>query len=235
MKQTGPVRIAYFTDVLCVWAYVAQIKVDELKRHFKDRIILDYHYLTIFGNTDSRVVAGWQERGGVQAYSAHVQEIGKEFDHVDIHPDIWRRNRPPSSLGCHLFLKAVELLQAAGRIPVESRPEWQGRTLYEETIWRLRQAFFRELRDIAQLSCQLEIAAELELPCDEIRRLQENGGAHAALNTDLEAREKYLVRGSPTLILNEGRQILYGNLGYKIIEANINELLARPSGQATWC
>ena len=230
-----PVRIAYFSDLLCIWAYVAQIKLDELKHHFGDRIQLDYHYLSIFGDTRERVVIGWRERGGADGYSRHARAIAKEFGHVDIHPEIWRRNRPRSSLGCHLFLKAVALLEAEGLIPDAACPEWAGRSLYEETIWRLRLAFFRDLQDIGTLACQLEVAADLGLPCEEIRRRLEDGSAHAAFNGDLELREKYAVRGSPTLVLNEGRQILYGNVGYKIIAANIQELLERPADQATWC
>jgi hypothetical protein len=38
------------------------------------------------------------------------------------------------------------------------------------------------------------------------------------------------------MILNQGRQKLFGNVGYRIIEANIQELLreANPD-QASWC
>jgi hypothetical protein len=36
--------------------------------------------------------------------------------------------------------------------------------------------------------------------------------------------------------LNDGRQKLYGNVGFRIIEANIQELLRAPVGdQASWC
>ena len=232
---TPPVRIAYFTDLLCVWAYVAQIKVDELKRHFQDRIELDYHFLTLFGNTHTRLVEGWRERGGIEAYGRHVQHIGRDFPHVEIHPQVWQRNRPHSSMGCHLFLKAVSLLEQDGLISPEPRPEWAGRSLFEETIWRLRLAFFRDLQDIGRLDCQRAIAAQLDLPWEAIQERLENGAACAAFHTDLEIRERYGVRGSPTFILNEGRQILYGNVGYKIIEANIHELLERPQDQASWC
>ena len=41
---------------------------------------------------------------------------------------------------------------------------------------------------------------------------------------------------SPTFILNEGRQKLYGNVGYRVIEANLQELLKSPdASQASWC
>ena len=43
------------------------------------------------------------------------------------------------------------------------------------------------------------------------------------------------VRASPTLIFNEDRQRLTGNVRYRIIEANVRELLERPETQQTWC
>ena len=57
----------------------------------------------------------------------------------------------------------------------------------------------------------------------------------AALCRDVELRDQFRVEGSPTYIMNEGRQKLYGNLGYKIIEANVQEILHRPENQASWC
>ena len=35
--------------------------------------------------------------------------------------------------------------------------------------------------------------------------------------------------------LNEGRQLLAGNVGYRVIEANIRELLDTPGDQQSWC
>jgi len=52
---------------------------------------------------------------------------------------------------------------------------------------------------------------------------------------DQQLKEKYRVVGSPTLVFNEGRQIIYGNVGYRVIEANINELLNECSTLASWC
>ena len=43
------------------------------------------------------------------------------------------------------------------------------------------------------------------------------------------------IQASPTLLLNEGRQRLGGNVGYRIIEANVRELLEGAPGQASWC
>ena len=44
------------------------------------------------------------------------------------------------------------------------------------------------------------------------------------------------IHGSPSFVLNDGRQTLYGNVGYRVLEANIQELLRAPSAdQASWC
>lgn len=79
------------------------------------------------------------------------------------------------------------------------------------------------------------IAEQHDLPTNIIGELIDNGEALASLCRDMELANEYKVEGSPTFILNEGRQKLYGNLGYKIIEANVQEVLNRPENQATWC
>jgi hypothetical protein len=35
--------------------------------------------------------------------------------------------------------------------------------------------------------------------------------------------------------MNNGRQILYGNVGYRVLRANAAELLNQPSDEASWC
>jgi hypothetical protein len=44
------------------------------------------------------------------------------------------------------------------------------------------------------------------------------------------------IEGSPSFVLNEGRQKLYGNIGFRLIEAKIQELLRSPrADEASWC
>jgi predicted DsbA family dithiol-disulfide isomerase len=57
----------------------------------------------------------------------------------------------------------------------------------------------------------------------------------AALSSDQRSAQDLGVRGSPTWVLNDGRQMLYGNVGYRILQANIEELLRQPTGEASWC
>ena len=70
---------------------------------------------------------------------------------------------------------------------------------------------------------------------DAIREPLEDGRAFAALAADYEAATRDQVKGSPTFVLNHGRQRLYGNVGYRIIEANIEELLRDRGEMASWC
>ncbi len=42
--------------VICVWAYVAQIKLDELLRQFGNTICIQYHFLHLFGDVGYKVI-----------------------------------------------------------------------------------------------------------------------------------------------------------------------------------
>ena len=68
-----------------------------------------------------------------------------------------------------------------------------------------------------------------------LENLLDSGEAHAALAADLTLAQEHAISVSPTLVFNEGRQRLTGNVGYRVIEANIRELLANPSGEHSWC
>lgn len=233
---TASVRLDYFSDVLCVWAYGSQVRVDELKHAFPGQIDLHYRFIPLFAVTAQRIGQGWQEQGGYAAFGRHVREVAAQWPHVQVHDQLWERSVPPSSVPAHLFLKAVQLLQERGELSADPVDRFDGRSLLEEAIWRVRCAFFREARDIASVSVLEEVAEQLELDVDAIRKMLDCGEAHAALSLDDEAKQQYQVPGSPTFIMDEGRQRLYGNVGYRIIEANVRELLRDPSyGEASWC
>ena len=49
-------------------------------------------------------------------------------------------------------------------------------------------------------------------------------------------RPGYRGEGWPTSVLKEGRQVLFGNVGDRVLEANIRELLREPAARAaSWC
>ncbi|MFV2005387.1 MAG: DsbA family protein [Gammaproteobacteria bacterium] len=230
------IKIEYFSDVLCIWAYGGQIRMDELKRDFADEIEIDYRFVPIFGAGKQHVNNVWKDKGGLPGFNAHLKEVSTNWSHISISPNLWTGVAPESSTSAHLYLKAIQLLANHGEIDNVPCEAFNGRNNFEQSIWLFRDVFFRQGKDIARRCIQDEIAEALKLPLKHIHELIDSGQAHAALHEDDEARHSYKVPGSPTLVLNEGRQLLYGNVGYRIIDANVRELLHNPDhGEASWC
>lgn len=218
------ILIQHHADVLCVWAYVSQIRLEELEREFGDEIAIEHHWLQVFGNVADKLYANWRDKGGTAGYSAHVKDIVARFGHVPVHPEIWQRETPSSSLPAHAALCAVRLLDAD-----------EGRCRVAPVAAALRRAFFCDLLDVSRRRNLLEIVETCGIPAPRIETLLDNGAAWAALSSDLDLAREQNVRASPTLIFNEGRQRLTGNVGYRVIEANVRELLQAPAGGQSWC
>ena len=103
-------------------------------------------------------------------------------------------------------------------------------------MWAFRRAFFRDCRDISHWDIQCEIAADLGADIGAIEERIHSGAAFAALAADYQDADKMRIEGSPSLVLNEGRQKLYGNVGFRLIEANVQGLINAPGvDDASWC
>lgn len=227
------IDLIYYSDVLCIWSYISQIRLDELRDKHGDVVRIEHRFVNVFGNTQKRIGEGWQDKGGFDAFALKMEKTIAKFPHVSLHADVWRHCRPHSSMPAHVFIKAVQLLEREGDISGEIKSS--GKTLLEELVWRIRCAFFLEAQDIGQLPVLKTIADELALPVSAIGRHLDDGSAMAAMARDLECKDELKVEGSPTYILNEGRQKLFGNVGYRVIDANVAELLQNPDNQASWC
>ena len=97
--------------------FIAQIRLNELETTFQDKIAIEQHFVSVFGNAREKLETRWCDRGGLAAYSNHIQEVAKKFDHITIHPDLWTKVAPSSSMSCHLFLHAIQLLEIKGIVP----------------------------------------------------------------------------------------------------------------------
>ena len=229
------VSIAYYSDLLCVWAYIAERRLDELRRRFAGRVAVELRFVPVFGNVSRKMAQGWEERGGIQGYADHVRTVVEDFDHVDIDPQTWTRTVPSGSWSAHMMVRAAGLLIDDGAVDGQGVEALEGRTRLEELARRLRLAFFRDGRDIARTDVQLPLAEDLGFPVEAIRARLDDGSALATLAADHEAAATLGVTGSPTFVLNGGRQKLYGNVGYRILEVNVEELLEDNSDRACWC
>ena len=219
------VKVSYFSDVLCIWAYIAQARIDAVREKFGDTVELDHRFCLVFGNTAAKVRANWKDKGEYAGFNAHLRHVALQFSHVELHPEVWLKTRPPTSSSAHLFMTAVR--------------QWQQEreaVVFDELLWAFRRAFFRDCRDIARWGVQCELAEALGVDMAAIERRIHDGTAHARLASDYQDADKMRIEGSPSFVLNDGRQKLYGNVGFRIIEANIQELLRTPGGdQASWC
>lgn len=216
-----PIGIDYYSDVLCVWAWIAQPRLDELEKQWGDKISIHHHFVDIFGDCEKKIPGRWGETDGYENFAQHVKHSAEPFDEAVIHPNIWTAAQPRSSAQAHLILRAVDIVA--------------GRERMCALALRIRKAFFAEAQDVGDMDLLLGLVAEEGINADDIRQCLKNGCAIAALTSDLRKAAEQGVKGSPTWVLNEGRQVIYGNVGYRILNANIEELLNRPMEEASWC
>ncbi|MCB1725398.1 MAG: DsbA family protein [Gammaproteobacteria bacterium] len=224
--------IDYFSDVLCVWAYSGQIRLDELERQFGDQVFVRQRFVALFGDTGTRIGRDWED-GGFDGFGRHIRTVCEQWDHAHPHADVWTRCRPLTSTTAHVFLKAVGLClgvdDEAGAAP--------RRGAYDRLVSDVRVAFFEQARDISRLPVLYELLPRVGISSGEVSAQIESGAAYAALHRDAELMKAYGVQGSPTYVFNEGRQLLYGNVGYRIVESNVRELLDKGAveGAPSWC
>ena len=224
-------QVTYFSDMLCIWAYVAQARVDQAQHSFAD-VKLEHRFCSVFGDARTKIETAWRGKGGYEGYNAHVLKVAERFPHVQVNPRIWLDARPASSASPQLFATAVRRWERTTRDLAPGAPT----PLFEQVMWQLRLAFFRDGFDIGRWEVQRDLATPLGVDIDAVQQIIRDGTAYAGLAADYQDADKMRVEGSPTFVLNEGRQKFYGNVGFRIIEANIKELLREPSGaEASWC
>lgn len=227
MNAAKRIPILYFSDVLCAWAFFAELRLAEIARNFGDQVELDFRFCSVFGDTPRKIATAWSAKGGYDGFADHLQHAARQFPEIRLHPDLWRKVRPASSLSPHLFLKAVQLTESEGAVAPGTS---------ENALQKMREAFFVRGLDVARHDVQDEVGRQANVDIGRARQAIADGRAHALLDSDYKDADGLGVKGSPTMILNQGRQKLYGNVGYRIIEANIEELLREPnSDQASWC
>ncbi len=227
------VEIKYFSDVLCIWAYISQARIDEIKKKFDGAVRIEHRFCSVFGDTRNKIKTNWKDKGGYEGFNEHLLHVAEKFPHVAVHPEIWRRTRPASSASPHLFLKAAQQCDVE---PAPLGASTHGPSQFELMMWALRRAFFRDCRDISRWDVQCDIAQRSGADVEAIEERIRSGVAFAGLVADYHEADKMRIEGSPSLVLNEGRQKLYGNVGFRLIEANVKSLLQAPGvDDASWC
>ncbi len=216
-----PLIIDYYTDILCVWAWIAQRRIDELNVQLGSKIELYYHYIDLFGDTETRMRNQWVDKGMYDGFGDHVAHAAAPFETAPVNPDIWHKVRPTTSANAHLVIKAVELAYGTDEAVAFALV--------------LRKAFFVEAQDISNLKVLCGLVKQQGLDDKPINEVINKGSAIAELMGDYQRAKQQGIKGSPSYVMDKGRQTLYGNVGYRVLHANIEELLKNPMDEASWC
>lgn len=206
-----PIIIEYFSDVLCIWAWIAQHRIDELNKQFADKIEIRYQYLDVFADTATRIQNQWADKGLYAGFGDHVVKSAAPFETAPVNNDIWHKVRPSTSANAHLVLKAIELTHDA--------------MTSAQFALALRKAFFIEAQDISHMQTIKQLLDQEDIDTNLVNDSINNGMALAALMRDFQRAKQFEIKGSPTLVLDNGRQTLYGNVCYRVIHTNVEELL----------
>ena len=216
-----PIIIDYYTDVLCVWAWIAQRRIDELNLKLENKIEFQYYYVDIFGDVPTKMTTQWKQKGGYSGFSEHVQKSASIFEDAPINSKIWKEVKPVTSANAHLVLKAVEISYDKSKSI--------------EFALKIRSAFFIDALDVGNLDVLCDLVKINGLDHNVINTSIHDGSAIAALMHDYQRSKQHSIKGSPSYVIDGGRQTLYGNVGYRVLLANIEELLKNPADEASWC
>ena len=169
------ITIDYFSDVLCVWAYGGQIRLDELQQEFAGELLVRQRFLPLFADTRTRIGEGWKDKGGFDAFGRQMQEVCSQWEHTRLHSGAWNDCRPTSSTTSHVFLKAVSL--CLGLEQAEDDPNPEVRTVFDRLVVQTRTDFFEQAKDISSLSVLLELLGPTGIPTDSVMEVIEIGRA----------------------------------------------------------
>jgi predicted DsbA family dithiol-disulfide isomerase len=216
-----PLIIDYYTDVLCVWAWIAQRRIDELNEKLAPKIELQYYYVDIFGDVPTKMNTQWEQKGGYVGFAEHVQKSASIFEDAPISSKVWTEVRPATSANAHLVLKAIEVTYDKNKSI--------------DMALKFRTAFFMDALDIGNLEVLCGLVKANGLSEEKINASIHDGSAMATLMHDYQKSKQQSIKGSPSYVIDGGRQTLYGNVGYRVLLANIEELLKHPADEASWC
>ena len=216
-----PLTIEYYTDILCVWAWIAQRRIDELEAEFGDKVCFQRRYIDLFGDTQTRMQEQWADRGLYDGFSDHVCQAVIPYESAPVNKAVWRSCRPATSGNAHLIIKAVELSC--------------GETAAITLALAIRKAFFINAQDIGDLDVLMALVEAEQYDSKAVWKAINCGSAIAAVMKDYRLAKDQGIKGSPSYVIDGGRQILYGNVGFRVLHANISELLKKPKDEASWC
>ncbi len=207
----------YWSDPLCIWAYVAQPKLEQVLERWERRVEVRYHVVPVFGSIEWRFREGpWAEEGPAGRAEA-TRRVAEAHGRDDVSGACWLDDCPASSWPACVALEAVFAIEVADGLDAGTGAAYQ---------LAMRRRFFVDGKNVSRREEQLVLAEELGLPRAPLERHLDDGSATAALWEDHQKRDAMGIQGSPTYVFDGGRAMLYGNFPLEVLTAMVGELVA---------
>lgn len=226
MSHDGRIRFSYWSDPLCVWAFVAQPRLQRILDQFGGLLDIEYRVVPVFGSLEWRFSQGPWADEGAEGRARKTREICVCHGFEDVTGAVWLDDMPASSWSPGMAIKAVCVMEERESAAKGACAAYQA---------RLRRAFFVDNINVARRRAQLETAEACGLDVGAVEHLLNDGTGLARLWEDHHLQQRSFVRGSPTYVFDGGREILYGNVAEGIVAATIDELRKGPVAGRSEC
>lgn len=216
---------SYWSDPLCVWAFVAQERLDRILAELGEQLEVNYRVVVVFGSLPWRFEHGpWSETGPTGRRQL-TRDIAAQHGHPEVDGAFLVGDCPATSWSPAAAIKAVCELERLGEAAAGAGARYQH---------ALRRRLFVENQNVARRSVQLELCEAQDLSRAAVERRLDDGSALARVWEDQNEKDRLRLQGSPTYVFDSGRAMLYGNVAYGVLHATIDELLRglRPEGSA---
>lgn len=214
--EPSKLTFQYWTDPMCVWAFVSQSKLDRILDKWGDQVEVDYRIVPVFGSVPWRYIEGGWSSAGPEGRREKTRQLAEQHGIEDVTGDVWVDADPHSSWACGAAAKAVFGMEDDG----EAEPGVGARYL-----WELRAHFFRRNRNICHRDEQLAVAERVGVDRAGLEKRLNDGSGLAGLWEDENERDEAGVRGSPTYVFEGGRAVLYGNFPFSVLRSVVDELV----------
>ena len=95
--MAGRLKFSYWSDPLCIWALVAQQKLDRVLGELGAHIRVDYRIVPVFGSVPWRFAQGPWSKEGVEGRVLATRKIAEQGGRSDVSGECWRCAMPSSA------------------------------------------------------------------------------------------------------------------------------------------
>lgn len=215
MEAGVAVTALYFTDPLCIWAFLADDKLDRLAQDFGGALVLEHRMIPVFGSVPWRLTRGPWAKEGIPGRCEATRRVAAEHGHPEVSGEVWRSATPSSSWSAAAAVKAVFSAAQSGECDADAGARY---------LRAMRRRFFVDEQNVCARSVQLALAEEQRVAPASVERRLDDGSALALVWEDAALKDELKLTGSPTWVFDGGRAQLYGNVAYGVLRATLEEL-----------